>query len=101
MTSSNSITLGGLSPYLLSWIRTPSIISTLVSNSKLLTSFLEWNSACTFSGFQKASLHGLVIQQISGLFFRLNLAPQFDRHDDCRRIATFVRDVLNVRHRLI
>src|SRR6185436_15970531 len=70
-----------------------------MSNSKLLTSFLEWNSGLTFLRFQQASLHSFALQQIGGLLFRFNLTPQFDRHDDRCGFATLVRYVLNFQHK--
>jgi hypothetical protein len=48
-------------------------VNAAISNSKLLKGFLEWNSGCTFLGFQQSSLHVLALQQIGGFFFRLNL----------------------------
>src|SRR5439155_25003689 len=46
-----------------------------VSNSKLLTSFLEWNSGFAILCFHEPLLHVLAFQQISRFFFRFNLAP--------------------------
>src|SRR5260370_23635884 len=66
------------------------------SNSKLLKRFLEGDSFCTALGPQEALFHLRASEKISGFTLGLDLAPQFDGHDDADRLSGLVRDVLDL-----
>jgi hypothetical protein len=65
------------------------------SNSKLLKRFLEGNSLFAALGLQEALLHLRASEKIGGFAFRLDLAPQFNGHDDADRLSGFIGDVLD------
>jgi hypothetical protein len=71
------------------------IVERSVSNSKLLSDFVNREASQAILGFEETFAHRVTLEKVRGLSLGFDLAPDFDWDDHCHGVAALIGDILD------